>query len=99
MKYIVAGGVLLLILVAAVLLPRKSVHAELIINGSPSEVWAKIMETASYGEWNPIFVAVEGVFAEGARMRVEMRLSDGSTTPVEALVEELLGFLTRGMED
>ena len=90
MKYIVAGGVLLLILVAAVLLPRKSVHAELIINGSPSEVWAKIMETASYGEWNPIFVAVEGVFAEGARMRVEMRLSDGSTTPVEALVEELV---------
>lgn len=90
MKYRAVGGVLLLGVALAVWLPRKSVHAELVIDAPPSVVWAAIVDTASYGEWNPIFETVDGTFAEGATMSISMQLEDGSFTPVEAVVEEMV---------
>ena len=90
MKWIVVGALLLVVLVAGAVLPRKSVHAELIIEAAPSEVWRQITDTASYGEWNPIFVSVAGVFREGAKIQLDMRTEDGSTVPVEAFVEEFV---------
>jgi hypothetical protein len=35
------------------------------IRATPEQVWAVITDFASYGEWNPFCVAVEGVFALG----------------------------------
>ncbi len=90
MKFWIAGGVLLLGVALAVLLPRKSVHAELVIDASPADVWAAITNTAAYAEWNPIFRSVEGAFSEGATMAISMRLEDGSVTPVEAVVVEMV---------
>ncbi len=90
MKLMILAVVLLALLAAAAVLPRKSVHAELTVDATPAEVWAAVTDTAAYGEWNPIFVTVEGVFAEGALVRIDMRTSDGGTTPIEARVEELI---------
>ena len=90
MKRWIVSILMLLGLLLAILLPRKSVHAELVINAPAAAVWAVILDSASYGEWNPIFESVEGTFSEGARMAISMRLEDGSFTPVEAVVEELV---------
>ena len=90
MKWWIVGAVLLVWLLLAILLPRKSVHAELLINAPAAAVWAVIVDPTSYGEWNPIFKSVEGTFAKGARMAISMRLEDGSFTPVEAVVEEMV---------
>ncbi len=90
MNYWLVGGVLLLAAVLAVLLPRKSIHAELEIAAPPSDVWSVITDTSTYGSWNPIFETVAGTFAEGATMTISMQLEDGSFTPVEAVVEEMI---------
>ena len=90
MKYLVIGGALLLVLVLAVLLPRKSVHAELVVSAPPADIWAVITDTSTYGTWNPIFESVEGTFVEGATMTISMQLEDGSFTPVEAVVEAMV---------
>ena len=90
MKLWMIVAALLVVVVLAVLLPRKSVHAELVIDASPEEVWAVITNTATYGEWNPIFESVAGTFAEGETMAISMQLEDGSFTPVEAVVEAMV---------
>ena len=90
MKWLLIAAIAIVVVLAAVLLPRKSVHAELVINAPPSAVWAALMDAATYGEWNPIFTEVEGVFTEGAAMQVSMTLADGSSSQVEAFVEEMV---------
>ncbi len=84
---LIAAG---LLLAALVFLPRKSVHAELLIRAEPMDLWATITDPTSYSEWNPIFQTVDGVFAEGATMKISMRLADGSFAPVEAVVERMV---------
>ena len=90
MKYLVVGAALALLVLLAVWLPRKSVHAELVIDAPAAQIWEVIMDAASYTQWNPIFVAVEGTFAEGASMGLSMRLEDGSVTAFEVVVKKLL---------
>ena len=84
------SGAVLFGAVLVVVIPRKSVYAELSIDAPPATVWTAIVDTGSYGEWNPIFRSVEGVFAEGERVVISMRLEDGSFTAVEATVEEVI---------
>ncbi len=82
-----------LILAAVVLLAlfaRKSVQTELTIEAAPEDVWAVLIDPTSYAEWNPILVAVEGTFEEGATMAVDMRNPDGSITAMTPRVKELL---------
>ena len=82
-----------LILVTIVLLAmfaRKSVRAEVIIGAPPEDVWAVLTDPASYSEWNPILVAVEGTFEEGATMAVDMRNPDGSITAMTPRIKGLV---------
>lgn len=84
---------IVLILVAIILLAvfaRKSVRAEVTIQAPPHEVWAVLTDPSSYSEWNPILVAVEGTFEEGATMAVDMRNPDGSITAMTPRVRELV---------
>ena len=90
MKWLIIAGVVLLLLVAGALLPNKSVKAELTIDAPVHEVWSVIMDGASYVEWNPILVDVQGDFAEGATMHVSMKTSDGGVTPVTPVVKKLI---------
>lgn len=85
-KWIIGGVLLLAILVIAGLTAHKSVRAEIVINASPEEVWSVITDPQTYGEWNPIFVAYEGVFAEGNGLELQMKMGEGDATPVQVLV-------------
>ncbi len=85
--------VIALILVTIVLLAsfvRKSVKAEVTIEAAPEDVWAVLSDPTSYSKWNPILVAVEGTFEEGAVMAVDMRNPDGSITAMTPRVKELV---------
>ncbi|MYF12135.1 MAG: SRPBCC domain-containing protein [Gammaproteobacteria bacterium] len=89
-KWIIGGVLLLAILVITGLTAHKSVRAEIVINASPEEVWSVITDPQTYGEWNPIFVAYEGVFAEGNRLELQMKMGEGDATPVQVLVKEFV---------
>ena len=89
-KWIVAIVLILFALVASALLARKSVRAELMIQADPEEVWAVLTDPTSYKDWNPILISVEGEFAEGRRLSVEMKNPDGSTTTVNPQVKKLM---------
>ncbi len=88
-KWVIGGLVVLALLVAAGLLIKKSVRAEIVINASADEVWSVITNPAAYGEWNPIFVQYEGTFAAGNTLTLQMKMGE-SPTPVEVLVKDFV---------
>lgn len=69
-----------------VLIPRKSVRTELLIEATPAEIWAVLTDTRAYPEWNPVFTAVEGEHREGATLEYTMVLPGSSPTQVRATV-------------
>ncbi len=49
-----------------------------LINASPEAVWAILTDGAGYAEWNPEIIGVDGRIADGARVKVSVRLGDGA---------------------
>ena len=90
MKWLIVAAIVVVVVAALALLPRKSVHAEALIDAAPDVVWEALMDTASYGEWNPIFTQVRGVFAEGATMQLTMTTADGGSTQLDVYVAEMV---------
>ena len=85
---IVVTAVVCVLLLAA-LLARKSVRAEITIPVEPEVIWSVLTNPETYGEWNPILTAVDGVFVKGATLTVAMRTDDGSTSTVMSKVEAI----------
>ena len=55
----------ILLIGAAAIFSNKTYRVERTISATPEAVWAVLMDTAAYGEWNPVFVKVEGSYAVG----------------------------------
>ncbi len=89
-RWIVVVGAVLLLVAALALFSRKSVRAEVVIQAEPSEIWAMIVDPASYPDWNPIFVSVNGTYDEGATLDVDMKSPDGSISAVQARVKTIV---------
>ena len=70
----------------ASLLGRKQVHTELVVPATPEQVWSVITDPAGYSGWNPVFVSVEGTYAEGARMALKLKNQRGKVSDVTATV-------------
>lgn len=63
----------------------------------PAEmIWAVLMDTGRYGEWNLILVRAEGRFEARSTMRHRMKTGDVGTTPVACLVTRRSVRPTRG---
>ena len=88
-KWLMGGLIVVALLIAAGLLIKKSVRAEIVINASPEEVWSTITNPSTYGEWNPIFIQYEGDFAEGNTLTLQMKMGD-TPTPVQVSVKDLV---------
>ena len=76
-----------LLAVAAAALTKKTFHVETVIPASPEQIWAILMDTDRYPDWNPVFVAVDGTYAEGATVKNSVRFPDGSTVEMDARVK------------
>lgn len=59
--------------VALSLTGRKTFRVETVVDAPPTAVWAALTDPASYPEWNPVFVSVDGVFEEGAEVTTTVR--------------------------
>lgn len=44
---------------------RTEMHTEIVIDAPPEEVWAVLIDTEKYPEWNPVFVEADGKFEVG----------------------------------
>ncbi len=90
MQWVVAIPVVLAVLALLALFSRKSVRAALTIQATPAEVWSVLSNPASYADWNPVMVSLEGAFEEGATLSVETKNPDGSTSVFAIRVAEVL---------
>ena len=82
-------GVLMGALVAASMLTTKTFRVEIFIPAPPETVWAVLMETENYPDWNPTFVKVEGSYELGAKLQNTVKSPDGSLLKMTATVRAL----------
>ena len=86
-------AVLSIILIAAVagsLATRKTFRVEITIPAPPEAVWEVLMDTGSYPQWNPVFVEVAGIYAEGKEVLNRVRQPSGEVLEMTATVETLV---------
>lgn len=74
---------------AAAIFSNKIYRVERIISATPEEIWAVLMDTAAYGEWNPVFVKVEGSYAAGGTVLNTFKDPSGKLFDVTNKVEAL----------
>ena len=73
----------------AAIFSNKTYRVERIISATPEEIWAVLMDTAAYGEWNPVFVKVEGSYAAGGTVLNTFKDPSGKLFDVTNKVEAL----------
>jgi uncharacterized protein YndB with AHSA1/START domain len=78
-----------LLIGAAAIFSNKTYRVERTISATPEEVWAVLMDTAAYGEWNPVFIKVEGSYAAGGTVLNTFKDPSGKLYDVTNKVEAL----------
>lgn len=62
---------------ALALAPRDGFETEIFIAAPPETVWSLLADAQEHAAWNPAMHAVEGRFASGERLRLDMRTPSG----------------------
>ncbi len=70
-KWLIAVLVILALLVILYFVGRKSVHAEVVIEASPEEVWLVLTDISKIKDWNTVLIPIEGELTEGATLTYE----------------------------
>jgi hypothetical protein len=68
----------------------KSVDTEILIAAPPTTVWAVLSDAARYEMWNPVHVRIEGVFREGAEVKIHLKEPSGKITVFDATVRRMV---------
>ena len=76
--------------VAAAILTERSFHVERVIPAPPDRIWRILMDTKTYRDWNPVFVAVDGRYEEGAKLTNSVRFPDDSIVEMKADVRTVV---------
>jgi hypothetical protein len=76
----------------------RNVHAEILINRPPADVWKVISDSAAYPAWNPFITHVDGDFKEGAEITIVLGTSPDATVfkPAVLLVRPEQDLCWRG---
>ena len=83
---VAAAALLGVVAMALSIFGHKQVHAELVVAASPEQVWSVLTDPAAYPEWHPVFVAVEGQYADGAELAYKLKDEKGKVSDVKATV-------------
>ncbi len=91
-KWGVPAAVLIVLIVAVTgtLATRKTFLVEIWIPAPPEAVWEVLIDTRAYPQWNPVFVGVNGAYAEGETVLNRVREPSGAILEMTATVETLL---------
>ena len=81
--------VAVLLIGVAAIFSNKTYRVERTISATPEEIWAVLMDTAAYGEWNPVFIKVEGSYAAGDTVLNTFKDPSGKLFDVTNKVEAL----------
>ena len=65
----------------------KDFRAETVVPARPERVWDVLVDTAAYPEWNPVFVKVDGTYAEGVTVMNSVMFPDGNAVDMKAKVK------------
>lgn len=78
---------LIAVVVGLGLLVEKTFRAEVVIPAPPEAVWTVLMDTAAYGDWNPVFVGVDGAYTEGGDVLNHVAFPGGEIVEINAQVD------------
>ena len=77
---------LAIILIILTLTGKKTFHIEVSVPAPPEQVWAVLMDTSSYPEWNPVFIKVDGQYQAGKTVKSTVRPPTGKDLHIDAKV-------------
>jgi hypothetical protein len=72
-----------------VAIPEKNIHTWIDIDAPREKVWAVLVNIASYPEWNPYHVEVNGKLAMGEELGVVINKPNGETVKIKPHVMRL----------
>ena len=77
-------------LIVASFLTSKTFEAEITIAAPPEKIWAVLMDTGAYPDWNPTFVEVSGPYLVGTKISSRVRKPDGACVEMRPTVKALV---------
>ena len=80
---VITFGVILLIL------GKKSVNSEIIVNAPKEKIWQVLLNTEEYEQWNSVINSVEGILKEGERVKFMFHQEEGKSYPISAKVRKV----------
>ena len=89
-KWVLFVGIPVIVLLVLFLIGKKSVHAEIIINDSPENVWKVLMAKESYPEWNTVLVPVKGNLVVGEAVEYEFTQDENTKSIIPSNVRKIL---------
>ena len=77
-------------LIIASFLTSKTFEAEITIAAPPEKIWAVLMDTGAYPDWNPTFVEVRGPYKVGTKLSLRVRKPDGAFVEMRPTLKALV---------
>lgn len=87
--------ILLIIIIIVVILyfmGRKSVHHEIMINTSPEVVWAVLVNTDKYDDWNPVMKLLDGKIKEGNKVKYQFTQDENNISAIPSKVKKVITY-------
>lgn len=89
MKWLLVIGACILACIILYLIGNKSVHSEVKLSSSPSEVWAVLTNTDDFPEWNSVFRVENGSLLEGETIVYKFQQDAQTAYSISTKVKEL----------
>ncbi|APD07736.1 hypothetical protein UJ101_02236 [Flavobacteriaceae bacterium UJ101] len=89
-KLIYIGITIIVLLMVFVLMGKKSVHHEIIIDATSDQVWEVLINMEKYPEWNPVMQLLEGEVKEGNKVKYQFTQDENNISEIRAIVKQVI---------
>ena len=80
-------GALIVVVLALMNFSSREIYTELRTKHSPEQLWAVLLDTAVYAEWNPYIIGIEGRLLPGTAIRSTALRPEGKSTIASTVIE------------